>query len=39
MQLEMEKATQTAFDSYRDTAGGAGIKEDSATGYAIKQAN
>ena len=39
MQNQMAEATQTAFNEYTTSGGNKGIKEDSATGYAIKQAN
>ena len=39
MQTQMAEATQTAFNEYITSGGTKGIKEDSATGYAIQQAN
>ena len=39
MQIQMAEATQTAFNEYITSGGTKGIKEDSATGYAIQQAN
>jgi hypothetical protein len=35
----MNKATQDAFNKYNQTAGAEGISKDSATGFAITQAN
>lgn len=39
MQTQMTEATQTAFNEYITSGGTKGIKENSATGYAIQQAN
>ena len=39
MQTQMAEATQIAFNEYITSGGTKGIKEDSATGYAIQQAN
>jgi hypothetical protein len=35
----MDKATKNAFNQFNSIAGASGIKEDSAIGFAIKQAN